>query len=104
MLLQQTINDVITGMIFCGTRLYMQESSKSRENSSRSTALVLLNTRNTGGYKSVKEMIMADAESPWGSQYGFLHVAVPDLTKAEASNPLEFVLKAQKIIKRKRTL
>lgn len=102
MLFQQTMNDVITGMIFCGTRLYMQESSKNRDNSSRSTALVLLNTRNTGGYKSLKEMIMADGESSWGDQ--FLHVSVPDLTKPEASNPLEFVLKAQKIIKRKRIL
>lgn len=97
-----TINDVITGIIFCGTRLYMQESSKNTDNNSHSTALVLLNTRSTGGYKSVKEMIMADAESPWGNQFGFLHVSVPDLTKPEASNPLEFVLKAQKIIKRKR--
>ena len=62
---EQTLNDVITGIIFFGTRLYMQSSSK--KNNAHSTALVLLNTRNIGGYKSVKEMVKPDAESPWGN-------------------------------------
>ncbi|KAI9176796.1 hypothetical protein LWI28_025885 [Acer negundo] len=99
-----TLNDVITGIIFFGTRLYMQSSSK--KNNAHSTALVLLNTRNIGGYKSVKEMVKPDAESPWGNQFGFLHVSIPEPSSTDADqspDPLEFVLKAQKIIKRKRS-
>ncbi|KAK2651147.1 hypothetical protein Ddye_018636 [Dipteronia dyeriana] len=99
-----TLNDVITGIIFFATRLYMQSSSK--KNNGHSTALVLLNTRNIGGYKSVKEMVKPDAESPWGNQFGFLHVSIPESSSTDADqspDPLEFVLKAQKIIKRKRS-
>lgn len=80
----------------------MQTSSHNSKTNAHSTALVLLNTRNINGYKSVEEMVKPDAESPWGNQFGFLHVSVPELTDAESSNPLEFVLKAQKLIKRKR--
>lgn len=69
----------------------------------KSTALVLLNTRNIGGYKSISEMVEPDAESPWGNQFAFLHVSVPKFSVHElANNPLSFVLKAQKLIKRKR--
>ncbi|XVE49943.1 hypothetical protein DITRI_Ditri01bG0122600 [Diplodiscus trichospermus] len=95
-----TINDVITGIIFFGTRLYMR-GTRSNSNE-HSTALVLLNTRNIGGYKSVKEMVKPDAESPWGNQFGFLHVSLHELTSVESCNPLEFVSKAQKLIQRKR--
>ncbi|XP_048232284.1 wax ester synthase/diacylglycerol acyltransferase 4 isoform X2 [Ricinus communis] len=97
-----TINDVITGIIFYGIRLYMQAVGDEAANS-HSTALVLLNTRIVGGYKSVKEMVKPNAESPWGNQFGFLHVSMPELTKAAVSNPLQFVEKAQQIIKKKRS-
>ncbi|XVE92745.1 hypothetical protein REPUB_Repub01dG0126100 [Reevesia pubescens] len=98
-----TINDVITGTIFYGTRLYMQGTSSKKLSSEHSTALVLLNTRIIGGYKSVKEMVKPDAESPWGNQFGFLHVSLPELSSTvESCNPLEFVWKAQKLIQRKR--
>ncbi|KAL5095934.1 hypothetical protein RYX36_000261, partial [Vicia faba] len=40
-----TVNDVVTGIVFYGTRLYMQEKD-SKSNTSNSTALVLMNTRN----------------------------------------------------------
>lgn len=97
-----TINDVITGVIFLGTRLYMETTSQESKNS-QSTALVLLNTRNIGGYTSVAEMVDAhQAEKQWGNQFGFLHVSVPELDGVEYSNPIEFVYKAQKIIKRKK--
>ncbi|TYJ40323.1 hypothetical protein E1A91_A04G132400v1 [Gossypium mustelinum] len=96
-----TINDVITGIIFFGTRLYMQGGS-NKLNSENSTALVLLNTRNIGGYKSVKEMVKPDPESAWGNQFGFLHVSLPELTTVESCKPLDFVWKAQKLIQRKR--
>lgn len=98
----QTINDVITGVIFLGTRLYMETIGQESENS-QSTALVLLNTRNIGGYKSVTEMVDAhQAVKLWGNQFAFLHVSVPKWDGTEYSNPIEFVYKAQKNIKRKR--
>lgn len=99
--LQVTINDVITGIIFFGTRLYMQEMGKEF-GKSNSTALVLLNTRNVNGYKSVEEMVKPVVDSKWGNQFGFLHVCVPDLEEAETSNPINLVYKAQEIIKKKR--
>ncbi|KAK1405303.1 O-acyltransferase WSD1 [Heracleum sosnowskyi] len=97
-----TINDVLTGVIFLGTRLYMDATSQESKNGV-STALVLLNTRNIGGYTSVAEMIDASAaEKQWGNQFGFLHVSVPELNEKECPNPNQFVYKAQKIIKQKR--
>ncbi|KAE8702384.1 putative Bifunctional methylthioribulose-1-phosphate dehydratase/enolase-phosphatase E1 2 [Hibiscus syriacus] len=99
-----TINDVITGIIFLGTRLYMQGTvgGSNKLNNEHTTALVLLNTRVIGGYKSVKEMVKPDAESAWGNQFGFLHVSLPELSSAESCQPLDFVWKAQKLIQRKR--
>ncbi|KAK6252919.1 hypothetical protein QUC31_014639 [Theobroma cacao] len=98
-----TINDAITGIIFFGTRLYMQGTSSDKLSNGNSTALVLLNTRTIGGYKSVKDMVKPDADSPWGNQFGFLHVSLPELAStAESCNPLEFIWKAQKLIQRKR--
>ncbi|XP_009784406.1 wax ester synthase/diacylglycerol acyltransferase 4-like [Nicotiana sylvestris] len=100
--LKVTINDVICGVLFLGVRLYMEEM-KYEEKNANSTALVLLNTRNIAGYKSVKEMLQPSNESKWGNQFAFLHVSVPKLDKGESSsNPLSFVSKAQDVIKRKR--
>ncbi|GKU93148.1 hypothetical protein SLEP1_g6772 [Rubroshorea leprosula] len=56
-------DDVNTGIIFLGIRLYMLEPS-NRMSSEHSTALVLLSTRNLGGYKSVKEKLEPDAQGP----------------------------------------
>ncbi|KAL3821461.1 hypothetical protein ACJIZ3_007366 [Penstemon smallii] len=99
--LHVTINDVICGVLFLGIRLYMQATNQELKNA-QSTALVLLNTRNIAGYKSISEMVEPDSESPWGNQFAFLHVSVPNLTANESSDPLSFVLKAQKVIQRKR--
>ncbi|GAB4859571.1 hypothetical protein Ancab_011039 [Ancistrocladus abbreviatus] len=98
--LQVTINDVITGIIFSGARLYMQGKGTKSPNP-KSTALVLLNTRNIDGYKSLEEMVASGTETSWGNRFTFVHVSVPEL-KADNWNPLEFVFNAQKIIKRKR--
>ncbi|KAL6284471.1 hypothetical protein ACE6H2_015400 [Prunus campanulata] len=96
-----TTNDVIAGIIFLGTRIYMQEVTQKSSNE-RCTALVLLNTRNIEGYMPIKEMIEPNSdEMSWGNQFGFLHVSVPKST--EISNPLDFVWEAQKIIKKKRS-
>lgn len=97
----QTINDVITGIIFFGTRLYMQAISQ-KSSKADSTAIVLLSTRTVKGYKSVKEMIKPESDTPWGNQFGLLHVSLPKFTNLKSSNPLEFVLKVHKIIRKKR--
>lgn len=73
---------------------------KSR--ASTSTALVLLNTRNTEGYQSVSEMLNAGAKGPWGNRISFLHVPIPKLEDSRVWNPLEFVWEAHHIIKRKK--
>ncbi|KAK2434716.1 O-acyltransferase WSD1 [Trifolium repens] len=96
-----TINDVITGIIFYGIRLYMQEID-NKTITSNSTGLVLLSTRNIGYYQSIQDMVKPNSKSPWGNHISFLHVSIPKLSTAGISNPLEFVWKAQKIIKRKR--
>lgn len=101
--LKVTINDVICGVLFLGVRLYMEETRYEQKNAN-STALVLLNTRNIAGYKSVKEMLQPSNESKWGNRFAFLHVSVPKINKDEDSltNPLGFVFKAQNVIQRKR--
>ncbi|KAI4353736.1 hypothetical protein L6164_002667 [Bauhinia variegata] len=96
-----TINDVITGMIFYGIRLYIQELDFKKK-TANSTALVLLNTRNIGGYQSIQDMMKTDSKSPWGNYISFLHVPIPTLSKDRLSNPLRFVKKAHEIIKKKR--
>ena len=101
-LILQTINDVISGIIFFGVRLYMQEVSPKSSNA-HSTSLVLLNTRMFRSCNSVEEMVKPNAKSPWGNHFAFLHVLIPKLNHVEFSNPLKFVWEAQKIIKRKRS-
>ncbi|KAL2245838.1 UNVERIFIED_CONTAM: O-acyltransferase WSD1 [Sesamum indicum] len=99
--LKVTVNDVITGIIIYGTRLYMQKRSEE-SGKANSTALVLLNTRAIGGYKSVDEMTKPDSEMPWGNRFAFLQVPVPKLGAAEQENPLKFVKTARRMIKRQR--
>lgn len=90
----QSINDVLAGVIFFGIRLYMQEINL-KSSQTQSTALVLLNTRNIEGYKSVKEMIeKTNSRSAWGNQYAFLHVPIPELSDSKYANPLEFIREA----------
>lgn len=96
-----TINDVLTGIIFLGTRLYMQATGKEFYNS-ESTALLLLNTRNINGYKSIDDMVKSNSETKWGNQFAFLHVALPELSNDKSSNPLKFISEAQTIIQGKR--
>ncbi|WJX44861.1 hypothetical protein P8452_31792 [Trifolium repens] len=93
-----TINDVICGIIFYGIRLYMEEMN-NKTKTSNSTAVVMLNTRNIGGYQSLKEMQKPESKSLWGNQISFLQISIPKLSQ---SDPLEFVWKARKLIKRKR--
>ncbi|CAB4320034.1 unnamed protein product [Prunus armeniaca] len=67
-----TINDVLTGMIFLGTRLYMQRIDKSSRKA-RGTAVVLHNTRMMGDYTSIQEIIKPNSKMPWGNHITFLN-------------------------------
>ncbi|XP_020237589.1 O-acyltransferase WSD1 [Cajanus cajan] len=96
-----TINDVVTGMIFYGIRLYMQEIDYMGRKAN-STAVVMLNTRNIRGYQSVKDMQKAEVKGLWGNKISFLQIPIPKLSQSTISNPLELVWSAQKLIKRKR--
>ena len=89
---------MITGIIFLGIRLYMQEHSPdSRE--ANSSALILLNTRKAKAYKSVQEMVETDTDAPWGNRIAFLPMPIPKLMDSTLSTaPLEFVKEAKKNI------
>lgn len=99
---------MITGVILLGTRLYMEGEEKNAGDAN-STALVLLNTRNVEGYKSISEMVKPKATMPWGNHFSFLHVPLPKLSSPSPGHdpsakfdPLDFVYASHHIIKRKR--
>lgn len=96
----QTVNDVIVGTIFLGTRMYMQEISP-KSSKSRCSGLALLNTRMIGGdYKSAEDMIKPNSKATWGNQFAFMNVPMPKLTPH--SNSLDFVWHARKVIQKQR--
>ncbi|XP_019432114.1 PREDICTED: O-acyltransferase WSD1-like [Lupinus angustifolius] len=99
--LRVSVNDALVGMIFLGIRLYM-EAMNHESSKANTTALVLLNTRKVRAYKSIKEMLSTNSEAQWGNRICFMQVPIPKLRDTSSSNPLEFVLEANKIIKRKR--
>ncbi|KAI3837198.1 hypothetical protein MKX03_010763 [Papaver bracteatum] len=96
-----TLNDVMVGVIFYGIRLYMETTSKG-SGISRSTALVILNTRDIRTYQSVEEMRKPETKGPWGNNFGFIHVSIPDAANVDTSDPLEFVFEAKKMITKKK--
>ncbi|CAK8577025.1 unnamed protein product [Lathyrus sativus] len=100
--LEVTINDVICGMIFYGLRLYMEEMNEKTKRAN-STAIVMLNTRNIGGYQSLKEMQKPENKGLWGNKLSFLQIPIPKLNQSGISNPLEFVWEAREVIKRKKS-
>ncbi|KAK9150146.1 hypothetical protein Syun_008455 [Stephania yunnanensis] len=97
--LNATINDVITGIVFYGSRLYMESESKGSSNA-RSTALVLLNTRAISGYRGLQDMVKSDSKSPWGNHFALLPIPIPK--SKDATSPLEYVLKTKKLVDRKK--
>lgn len=100
------MNDVVAGVMFYATRLYVQAAQKNGggdEKQPAMTALVLLNTRLVTGYQSVAEMTRGRSKSPWGNHFAFLHVSVPSCgADASAADPVSFVLEAKRTIKAKR--
>ncbi|KAK1274926.1 hypothetical protein QJS04_geneDACA012865 [Acorus gramineus] len=97
-----TVNDIICGIIFHGTQLYMQ-SVGCGSKSAQATALVLLNTRVIDNYKNPKDMTKPDAESPWGNQFGFIHISVPTRNGLYKDDPLKIISKVKRLIKRKKS-
>lgn len=93
-----TVNDVAVGTIFYAIQLYKQRTCQNPSNTSM-TALVLMNTRMAKGYQSVDDMLM---KKTWGNQFSFLHLSIPSSKVAEKADPLTFVLRAKKAIKRKK--
>ncbi|KAK1320554.1 hypothetical protein QJS10_CPA03g00810 [Acorus calamus] len=98
-----TMNDIICGIIFHGTQLYMQ-SAGDGSNSAQATALVLLNTRVIDkNYKNPKEMTKPDAEPPWGNRFGFLHISISTRDGPDKDDPLKIISKVKRLIKRKKS-
>ncbi|CAL2247480.1 unnamed protein product [Prunus armeniaca] len=98
--LGMTVNDVLTGMIFFGTRLYMQEINQSSSKAD-CTSIMLINTRFIGDYVPIEEMMKPNSKTPWGNRFTWVHISVPKLT--QLSNALDFIWNTQKIIKKKRS-
>ncbi|CAI0548792.1 unnamed protein product [Linum tenue] len=116
--LGMTVNDVVTGTVFLGTRMYMKEMEPGSEDA-ETTSIVVLNTRMLRSYNSVHDMMMSKAtESPWGNHFAFLHVGLPKLMVGGATGnddnggrqestmarrSLEFLKATQKVIQKKRS-
>lgn len=94
----------MVGIVFLGIHLYMQAMNHKPPSKAETTALVLLNTRKIRAYKPVKEMLGPNSDAPWGNRFYFMPIPIPELRTTDTSsfNPLQFVLEANKVIKRKR--
>ncbi|XP_028761698.1 O-acyltransferase WSD1-like [Neltuma alba] len=101
--LEVTVNDVITGIISLGIRLYMQDVDHS-SSTKNSTLLLILNTRNVQSYQAAKNMKEAKGEGTWGNKFSFMHVAIPKLNDAQSSDPLQFVRKVHHTMKKRNFL
>ncbi|XP_074366144.1 wax ester synthase/diacylglycerol acyltransferase 6-like [Apium graveolens] len=108
--LKVTVNDVITGVIHLGTRLYMKCKDKNAGDK-KATTVVLLNTRRNmeASNKSSSEMIKPNVTIPWGNHFAFLQIPLPKLSNTSPGydpspnfDPLQFVYESHHVIKRKR--
>ncbi|KAK1286415.1 O-acyltransferase WSD1 [Acorus calamus] len=103
-----TVNDIICGIIFHGIQLYMQSIGDGSK-SAQATALVMLNTRfihkSTQATAPVnpKEMNKPDAEFPWGNRVGYLHLSIPTRDCRNKDDPLKFMAKVNRLMKRKKS-
>ncbi|GLJ31640.1 hypothetical protein SUGI_0635620 [Cryptomeria japonica] len=103
-----TVNDVISGIIFCGVQRYVQISllaggEQSLEDAyekrsipkhsitmknKRATALTMINMRTLAGLENLEEMMKPNTQIRWGNHYGMLRVPIP---LKNMKNPLDFV-------------
>ncbi|KAI9093349.1 hypothetical protein K1719_027363 [Acacia pycnantha] len=97
-----TVNDVITGIIFYGIRLYMQDLDYTSR-TKKCTLLPILNTRNVQSYETAeKNTKMTEKKGTWGNKFTYTHVSVPTLTDTRVSDPLQFVWEAHHTMKTKK--
>jgi len=78
------------------------EEMNAKTKRANSTTVVMLNTRNIGGYQSLQEMQKPESKGLWGNQISFLQIPIPKVSQSKISNPLEFVWNSRELIKRKR--
>lgn len=98
----QTVNDVITGIISLGVRLYMQDIDYTSR-TKRCTLLPMLNIRNVQSYETKSDnMRMSGRKGNWGNKFTYTHVSVPRLTDTLVSDPLQFVWEAHYSMKNKK--
>ncbi|XP_056698723.1 wax ester synthase/diacylglycerol acyltransferase 7 [Spinacia oleracea] len=97
-----TVNDVVVGIIFLGTRLYMQEINHGQINNTRSRIVITFNIRSDKRYARPEEMVEEHTKVPWGNRFALYDLPITNLKEDDFRNPLKFILKAHKLIKRKR--
>uniref|UniRef100_A0A803MLX8 Diacylglycerol O-acyltransferase n=1 Tax=Chenopodium quinoa TaxID=63459 RepID=A0A803MLX8_CHEQI len=98
-LLRATVNDVIIGIISFATQLYIQEIDQRRSNNSGMTASIALNTRSIKGYANPEKMRKGKT---WGNRISVIELSLPKYKEEDLKNPLNFIMKVQKLMKRKR--
>lgn len=69
----------------------------------RTTALVLLNTRSLSKHLTLEDISKDGAEASWGNQFGFIHVPLPACKRINKENPIDYVLEAQELIRKKKS-
>ncbi|KAI3942726.1 hypothetical protein MKW92_053916 [Papaver armeniacum] len=94
-----TVNDIVVGIIFYGIRLYMRKMGQESKDAKRVRAFVVVNTRMLAGYQSVEEMAKANT---YGHRISCFPLRVPTSGNVEKMNPMDFVLKAKKTMRRKK--
>ncbi|KAI3893810.1 hypothetical protein MKW92_012784 [Papaver armeniacum] len=43
-----------------------------------------------------------ETKGPWGNNFGYIHVSIPEATNIDTSDPLEFVFEAKRMITKKK--
>ncbi|MCL7048046.1 hypothetical protein MKW94_004293 [Papaver nudicaule] len=94
-----TVNDVVVGIIFYGIRLYMRKMGQESKDAKRVRAFVVVNTRMLTGYQSAEEMAKANT---YGHRISCFPLRVPTSGDVEKMNPMDFVSKAKKTMRRKK--
>ncbi|XP_028761646.1 O-acyltransferase WSD1-like [Neltuma alba] len=96
-----TVNDVITGIIFYGIRLYMQDidyESRTKD----STIMTNLSTRDAESYKTTHDMHKSRGKGSLGIQVMFSYLPIPKLKDTLISNPLRSVWEAHRQMNQKK--
>ncbi|KAI9093302.1 hypothetical protein K1719_027316 [Acacia pycnantha] len=96
-----TVNDVISGTILYGIRLYMRDIDNESK-TKNCTLLTFMSTREAERYRTAKDMQESKGKDRMGNQAIYLHVSIPKLNETLISDPLQFVWKVHRQIKRKR--